>query len=155
MYPIRDWLLVGKFAQTRDRDLLESHNVQAMLQLAEPYSQAGIETLYLEMKDGEPIDAATLQHGLDFIREHHAAGHVTLLACGAGISRSPLMAMAALMETEGLALFEAYEAVYRQHRGAQPHHELVMSLAAYHGQNLTLLDVWEGLREVQKRVDAE
>jgi hypothetical protein len=57
------------------------------------------------------------------------------------------------MEEENLGVFEAYQEIYQLYRGAQPHHELVMSLAAYHGQELDLLDVWSGLNDVKKAID--
>ena len=122
-----------------------------MLQLADPYIQNGIESLYLQVTDGEPVSAEKFTRGLEFLRAQRAAGRRTLIACGAGISRSTIFAMAALMDAEQRDLFDAYKEVYQQHSGAQPHHALVMSLAEYHGDTLSLMDVWDGLRQVQKQ----
>ena len=153
MFKIRDWLYIGKYAHIRVKNNLDSNQIGALLSLAEPIGYEGIETLYLQVADGEPVEHDKIAAGVKFVRDQKAAGKRVLVACGAGISRSSMFTMAALMEEEGLDVFDAYREVYRQYRAAQPHHNLVISLAAYHGQNLDLLDVWTGLNEVQKQVN--
>ena len=56
------------------------------------------------------------------------------------------------MEEEGRELFDAYREIYLRHRGAEPHHELIISLSAYYGSPMELLEVWENLHEVRKSV---
>jgi hypothetical protein len=153
MFKIRDWLYIGKYAHTRIKSNLDRNQIGALLSLAEPVGHEGIETLYLQVADGEPVEPDKIAAGVKFVREQKAAGKRVLVACGAGISRSSMFTMAALMEEEDLNVFDAYREVYQQYRAAQPHHNLVISLAAYHGQNLDLLDVWTGLNEVQKQVN--
>ncbi|MGB1288565.1 MAG: dual specificity protein phosphatase family protein, partial [Aggregatilineales bacterium] len=76
--------------------------------------------------------------------------HTIVVACGAGISRSTTIIMAALMEYEDRDLFDAYAQVYEHHPIANPHYKLVMSLADYHGIELDLSQTLDGLRAVQR-----
>lgn len=154
MYKIRDWLYVGKYAQTRNAAVLKQIGIMALLELAEHVPHDDLEILYLDVTDGEALPHDLLKRGVAFIRAQKAAGHPVLVACGAGISRSVTFAMAALMEEEDHELFAAFAEVYTRHRGAQPHFELVKSLAAYHGQVLDLLAIWEGLEAAKQQVAA-
>ena len=154
MYKIRDWLFIGKYSQIRVKDNLERNRISALLSLAEPIGHRGIESLHLKVVDGESARSDDIAAGVRFVREQKAAGQRVLIACGAGKSRSAMFTMAVLMEEENLTVFEAFREVYRQYRGAEPHHELVKSLAAYHGQELDLLDVWSGLNDVKKAINS-
>ncbi len=149
MYRIRDWLYIGKYAQTRVREVLDNNGITAMLQLAAPIGYDDIPMLFIPMQDGAPLILDQLESSLTFIREHKAAGHCILVACGAGVSRSVLVSMAALMEHEGLALFDAYRAIYAEHPSAKPSPDLVLELAHFCGLNIDLLDVWDALKAVQ------
>jgi protein-tyrosine phosphatase len=120
-----------------------------MLQLAAPIGYDDIPMLFIPMQDGAPLMLEQLEASLAFIRDYKAAGHRVLVACGAAVSRSVLVAMATLMEHEGLALFEAYKAIYDQHPAANPNPDLVLELAHFCGLELDLLDVWDGLKAVQ------
>jgi protein-tyrosine phosphatase len=134
MHIIRPWLLIGKYRETIDHDLLARSGVGALLHLAARVEPPGITTLYLPIEDGEPLDAATLRRGVDFVLAQRAAGKTALVACGAGISRSTTFAIAALKEVEGLSLLEAARAVRRIHPGGLPHMALWSSLCAYYGE---------------------
>lgn len=153
MNKIRDWLYIGKFSQTRNREMLDSNGITAMLQLAEPITYSDIESLFIHLEDGVPMPHDKVAEGIKFIREQKAKGHRVLVACGAGISRSTIFAMAALMEEENLELFESYREIYRRFRGARPHHELVISLSEYYGDALDLLEVDDGLKDARRDVD--
>lgn len=150
MYMIRDWLVIGKYAETKNKELLDGMGIHAMLQLASPVGYDDIQTRYVMMEDGELLAREKLDTALDFIREQRAVGNRILIACGAGISRSVVLGMAALMDQEGLPLFEAYRAIHEKHIAARPHHEMVLSLAEYAGLDLDLLDVWDGLQNIQR-----
>lgn len=152
MYAIRDWLYVGKYTETRSRALLRIEGITAMLQLAEEAIQPDMASLYVPMVDGLPAPFEVFDTGLAFIRAQKAAGQRILVACGAGISRSVTLTMAALMEHEHLELFDAYRAVLEHHPDAFPHFELVISLAAYHGQTLDTQTVMHELWEIQAQV---
>lgn len=153
MYKIRDWLYVGKFAETRRRELLEGTGITAMLLLAQEITHPNIESLYVALEDGEAMPHDRIKEGIAFIREQKEQGKVVLVACGAGISRSTIFSMAAIMEEENLKLFDAYGEVYQNHRSARPHHELCISLSEYYGKELDLLEVHDGLKQTRKKVD--
>ncbi|MBX0328621.1 dual specificity protein phosphatase family protein [Oscillochloris sp. ZM17-4] len=134
MQPIRPWLLIGKYRETLDSDLLARAQVGALLHLAARVEPPDITTLYLPVEDGEPLDATTLRRGVDFILAQRAAGKTVLVACGAGISRSTTFAIAALKEAEGLSLLGAARAVRRLHANGLPHMALWSSLCAHYGE---------------------
>jgi len=152
MYRIRDWLFVGKYSQTRQLNLLNEVGITAMLQLADHIPQPDIESLYLDVSDGETLPRNMIERGVGFVRSQKKQGKKVLVACGAGISRSSTFAIAALMEEEDLAIFDAYYEVFLRYRGAQPHPELIMSLSAYHGYEMDLLEAWEGLHAVREAI---
>lgn len=138
---IRPWLLIGKYAHTRDLPLLHAHRINAMLQLAEAVPQLNILSLYLAVEDGEALPAVKLQQGVAFIRAQKAADQRILVACGAGISRSSTFALAALKEEENLTLREAYQLVKQQHPAALPHPALWQSLCSYYDEPFSLEDL--------------
>jgi protein-tyrosine phosphatase len=134
MQIIRPWLLIGKYRETIDYDLLAGAQVGALLHLAAQVEPPGITTRYLPVEDGEPLDAATLRRGVDFVLAQRGAGKIVLVACGAGISRSTSFAIAALKEAEGLGLLDAARQVRRLHPAGLPHMALWSSLCAYYGE---------------------
>lgn len=152
MYEIRDWLLIGKFAETRHQALLNGKKITAMLQLAELVEHPNIETLYVPVEDGRPLEHELITQGVEFIRQQKAEGKRVLVACGAGISRSTTFVMAYLMEEEGLDLFDAFGAILPHHPNADPHPELAKSLLAYHGIEIDMLELFDRLFEVRRDV---
>jgi protein-tyrosine phosphatase len=134
MQIIRPWLLIGKYRETIDYNLLARARVGALLHLAAQVEPPGVTALYLPVEDGEPFDAATLQRGVDFVLAQGAAGRVVLVACGAGISRSTTFAIAALKEAEGLTLLSTAREVRRLHPDGLPHMALWSSLCAHYGE---------------------
>jgi hypothetical protein len=153
MQQIREWLYIGKYAETRRIDFLQKAGITAMLQLADYVQQANIETLFVPVEDGVSLYHPRIKKGLSFIREQKALGKTVLIACGAGQSRSVTFAIAALMEEEGRELFDAYREIYMRHRAALPHHELILSLSAYYGKPMELLEVWENLYSVRNSIN--
>ena len=87
---IRPWLFVGKVADTHNLSLLTAHQIGAMLQLAYPIEQSGIESLYVDVEDGVPLPALALRRGMDFVNAQRAQNKNILIACGAGIVRGEL-----------------------------------------------------------------
>lgn len=152
MYFIRDWLYIGKYAQTRRLNLLNQVGITSMLQLADYVPQPHIETLFLDVKDGEATPHVLFKRGITFIREQKAQGQTVLVACGAGISRSSTFALAALMEEENRSIFDAYKEIYLRHHRAEPHFELIRSLASYHGQDMSLMEAYDGLYATRQTV---
>jgi predicted protein tyrosine phosphatase len=145
MYFVRPWLAIGKYVETTDEDFYAPHGITAMLQLAEPVEQPGVESLFLVVNDGQTIPQEKLQKGIDFICEQKAAGKVVLSACGAGISRSVIFAWGAMVQAEKLDFFEAYRLIQQEHPQAQPHLTLCISLAEYFKLDLTPQDIVNGL----------
>jgi protein-tyrosine phosphatase len=140
---IRPWLSIGKYAETKNRQFLETCQINAMLQLAEAVQQPCIPSLYLPIEDGKPIDFALLKQGIEFGREQKAAGHHLLVACGAGISRSVAFAIAVLKEEEKLSLLDAYRVIKQAHPGALPHYALWDSLCEYYGEQTPYIDIFD------------
>jgi len=73
------------------------------------------------VEDGVPLDPALLAQGVQFIRSAIDGGHIALVACGAGISRSASFAIAVIKEQESLSLWEAWQIVQGAHSPACPH----------------------------------
>ncbi len=132
MNSIRDWLIIGKFRDTRSLDRLRVHGITAMLQLAGESVQPGIASKFVYVEDAESLPHDKLMAGVHFIREQHAHKRRILVACAAGISRSAAFCVAALKEIEELDLDTAYVEVHRAHPGAQPHPKLWISLCEYY-----------------------
>jgi protein-tyrosine phosphatase len=139
MHPIRPWLIIGSYRDRQSLALLQAHSITAMLELAGHIAHPGIDSLYLPIEDGEPIDRAILARGIAYILAQRAAGSTVLVACGAGISRSTTFAIAALKEAEGRSLLGAAREVRRLHPGGMPHHALWSSLCAYYQEPVSYL----------------
>jgi len=131
---IRPWLSVGKFLEPRDRELMVSSGVEAILTLYWPVEHEGIESLHLPVEDGVPLKGEVLRRGVDFILRHKAQGHGVVVACRAGISRSVTFVVAAIKEAEGLSLDEALSNVVERHRFAEPGEVLWESLVEYYDE---------------------
>jgi protein-tyrosine phosphatase len=136
MNQIRTWLYIGKYRETLDVEWLNVHQIGAMLQLAERVEKPGITTLYLNVDDGVPIPPDLLTQGIHFVKTQHEKGQKTLVACGAGISRSAAFAIAALKEIEQLSLIAAYQEIKRNHPEALPHPAIWQSLCLYFGEEV-------------------
>lgn len=150
MHRIRPWLYIGKYRETADLNILSVYRIQAMLQLAERVEQPGIASLYISVDDGVPLLPEKLRQGVDFVREHKAAGKTVLVACGAGISRSVTYTIAALHEQENLSLVEAYMQVLDVHDGALPHQALWDSLCSYYHEAMPYQDLWLAIQKARR-----
>lgn len=143
MWQITDNLFVGRYRDTVNLTLLRAHSIDAMLQLAERIEQPGIEVLYLDVEDGEPLPAEKLCQGVSFMQAHLAAGRRVLIACGAGMSRSVAFAIAVLHEEEGISLLDAYHDIHRNHPDALPHYELWHSLCEHYHESVPFERLWD------------
>lgn len=132
MQRVRPWLLIGKYRETLDAELLARAQVNALLHLAADVEPPGIATLYLPIEDGDPLDESTLRRGVDFVLAQRAEGKSVLIACGAGISRSTTFTIAALKEGERLPLLTAAREVRRAHPDGLPHVALWSSLCLHY-----------------------
>ena len=147
MKPIRTWLYIGKYRDTRDEIVLRASRIGAMLLLAEPVQQPEIESLYLPVEDLAPIRPEHLKQGVAFVMEQKAQGKRILIACGAGINRSSAFATATLREIEGLGLLEAFQSVKRFHPDALPHPPVWRSLCDYYKEAVPYSQISGGLPE--------
>ena len=141
MNQIREWLYIGKYRETKDVSLLKQYDISAMLLLAELVKHPGIESLYVAVEDGEPLPFELLRQGVDFVIEQQQQGEKTLVACGAGISRSATFAIAALKEIEGISLLQAYQIVKTAHPETMPHYQLWNSLCDYYDEPIPWRDL--------------
>lgn len=141
MDQIRPWLYIGKYRETRDYHLLTSHEITAMLLLAELVEQEGITSCYLAVEDGEPLPIEMLKKGVDFVVTKRQQGNTILVACGAGISRSATYAIAALKEVEGMTLVEAFHEVKRTHPESMPHPALWATLCEYYNEPVSWVEI--------------
>lgn len=142
MNRIRSWLYIGKYRETQDALLLKLHQIEAMLLLAEFVEHPGIVSLYLSVEDGKPLTEKMLRQGISFIKESKAAERRILVACGAGISRSTVFALAALKEIEEIDLLTAYQIVKEHHPSAMPNPVLWKSLCNYYGETIALSELF-------------
>ncbi len=142
MDEIRPWLYIGKYRDTKDRDLLAYHKIDAMLQFAEEIKQPGIETLYLPVDDGVPIFPEYLQKGIKFTFDQKGLGHRVLISCGAGMSRSSAFVVASLVLDEKLSLLDALIEVKHYHPDTMIHPALWTSLCEYFGEKVSYQDAF-------------
>jgi hypothetical protein len=122
-----------------------------MLQLAEPVSYEDIDSLYLPVDDGVPLPAPLLEQGVVFVLEAKARGRSTLIACGAGISRSAAFAVAVLKEVEGLELLDALRLVHQHHPETLPHPAIWQSLCDYYEEPVSVQEMLQALRDERSR----
>jgi protein-tyrosine phosphatase len=141
MDEIRPWLYIGKYRDTLDKNHLDFKSIQAMLQLADRVEQKGINSLFLPVEDIGPTSPVLIKQGVDFILEEKGKGHKVLVACGAGINRSTAFCMAALKETEGLSLLDAFKEIKRKHPESMPHEPVWESFCRYYDESTSYLTI--------------
>ena len=141
MDEIRPWLYIGKFRDTLDKNYLEFNSIKAMLQLADPVEQKGINSLFLPVEDVGPTSPVLIKHGVDFILTEKEKGNKVLVACGAGINRSTAFCMAALKEVEGSSLLDAFKDIKSKHPESMPHEPVWESFCKYYNESTPYLDI--------------
>jgi protein-tyrosine phosphatase len=141
MDEIRPWLYIGKYRDTLDKNYLDSKSIKAMLQLADPVEQKGINSLFLPVADLGPTSPALIKQGVEFILTEREKGNKVLVACGAGMNRSTAFCMAALKETEGLSLLDAFKEIRRRHPESMPHELVWESFCRYYNETTPYLDI--------------
>jgi len=147
MDQIREWLFIGKFRETQDELFLQKQGVGAVLQLAEPVGYKNITELYLPVEDAETLPGDLLEGGINFIVENKAMNISTLVACGAGISRSGSFALAAIKVLEETNLLSAYQIVKNAHPETFPHPLLWTSLCEYFEEDVPFSAVLKAFRK--------
>jgi dual specificity MAP kinase phosphatase len=140
---VLDWLYVGPVQDAEDYAALKEAGIGAVLTLAWPISHPddiAVKRVYFE--DGEPIPDEVFYEALSFVRQQRRRGRKILIACSAGVSRSPTIAIAVLHELEGYPLVEAFRTVLGRVHIAQPRAATWSSLCRFYGQIVTPGDVW-------------
>lgn len=130
-----------KFRDTLNYRCLKANNIEAMLQFAELVEYTNIPSLHLAAEDGCPLSSADFERGINFVLQQHQQDRKVLIACGAGISRSVIFAIAALRETEGTPLLTAYQEIVNAHIAALPHPVLWKSLCAHYQEEIPYIQV--------------
>jgi len=138
MNAIRNWLYIGKYRDTLDVATLAKHNIGAVLQLAEAIEYPDIESLYLPVEDGVPLESPYLRQGIDFVLGQKRLGHNVLVACGAGMSRSAAFVVAVVNEDEGLGLLEALRVVKICYPDTMIHPAIWESLCAFFQEDIPI-----------------
>ncbi len=138
---VAEGIAIGSLEDCLDHSRLAETGIEAVLQLyGHPRERAliplPIAVLQLEVRDRVPLDPAQLRKGVTFIREQRRAGRQVLVACGAGVSRSPTI-VAAYLHEEGSDLSEAFARIAAV-RSIHPHRALVRSLVDYYGLDPTI-----------------
>ena len=141
MDQIRPWLFIGGYRDTIHLAYLQWKSISAMLQRAEKVEQPNIFSLYLAVEDLAPVSSHHIRQGVDFILEHKQKENRVLVASGAGINRSSAFCAAALKESEGLSLFDAFKSVKKVHPESMPHEPVWNSLCEYYSESTPYLDV--------------
>lgn len=141
MYRIRPWLYLGSFVDAVNAPLFAIHQIQMILALVEVHRFPNIEYLYLPVEEGLPVLPEHFRQGVDFLLQARQRACNALVACGAGISRSAVFAIAALHEAEGLDLLAAVRQVRRHNPDALPNARLWDSLCEYYGQPISYLEM--------------
>ncbi|GAB4324385.1 MAG: hypothetical protein Kow00117_12520 [Phototrophicales bacterium] len=142
MDQIRPWLWVGNQHDTQDLTTLQTHHISAMLQLHRHIKQPNIQELFIPIEEGYPIPPYYIKQAMAFVIKAKAAGHVILVACGAGISRSVIFATAALKIAENLTLPQAFSEVLKRHAKAMPDEVHWQSMNDYFGENTDYWEMW-------------
>ncbi len=100
------------------------------------------------VEDGALIPADRLRRGADFVVEQVNAGRPVLVMCGAGISRSSIFVLAALVQ-RGYDLHDAFVLLREKHFEATPHPNLWLSLISCYNLPYTLPEVLEWMHRAQ------
>ena len=103
---IIDKIWVGSHNAAKDLDLLQQYHIKAILSLEidSRYAQLYPEDwkyLHLEQHDGSPIPDTYFERAFEFIKFNHENDINMLVHCTVGVSRSPSMVSAYLMDTYG------------------------------------------------------
>lgn len=142
---IRDWLYTGTYADAANSNGLRAQNIGAVLELERPISHEGITSLFLHIQDGLALRPETLTRAVEFVRTQHALNQNVLIACNAGISRSPTLAAVMLKELEALPLHDAFMLVRAANPEAMPDQIIWESLREYYNDGPPFWELWQQL----------
>lgn len=140
MRRIRPTLYVGPAAHPQDIQRLRRAGVTAVLSLQEPVRdlpEAAIERIReacgesvayrnVSVRDYDPHDLIRrLPDVLEVLADLHRGGHVVYVHCCEGVNRSPSVALAYLVRSEGLSVDEALAHLAELYPVGRPYAEFV------------------------------
>jgi len=133
---IYDRLYVGGYIQASHLSTENPLGITAVLDVStaaawersEPYTEAeGIIYRHIPFSDGEDIPEKEFWECLGYLKETYDAGHIVLVHCAAGISRSVVL-MASFMHYAGIMDFpEALKCIKKRRKIASPHVNILTS----------------------------
>jgi protein-tyrosine phosphatase len=134
---VYDNLYVGESAALRQQSAVRSEGITAIVRLDQiPRTDGqwadGFTLLDLPIPDAAHLDGDTIDRVTGFIHERITAGDTVLVQCHMGVSRSVSLAMAYLIEYEGLSLAEAFGALREGRASAYPHEMLLVALIEHY-----------------------
>ena len=156
-------LLIGSAFHDSDKRVLDAAGITAVLQLFEGDENwpAHWQALRLPVHDGQPLACELLRRGCEFVQAQRKAGHMTLVACLMGQSRSSTFVFACLLagrqshavrtamqQTGGLLLAdgctppEAWRLLKTRHPQAYPHPSLLQSLLECYGLPYSVAELY-------------
>ncbi len=130
-------LYVSGIIAVQAQDVVYVEGVRAVVRLDSAFRQRGhwddrFTVLDLPMMDGELIPDGYIEQVTRFIKEQHDADKPVLVHCAMGMSRSVSMAMAYLIEYEGMSLPESFQTVREGRVVAHPHEQMLRSLVEHY-----------------------
>lgn len=137
MDEVFDNLYVGSLETIKNQDAVQEEGITAVVRLDNLSSKQfkwgkNFNVLHRPFIDGEPIPDGVIDDVTQFIHEQLEAGETVLVHCAAGISRSSTLAIAYLIEYEGMTLAEAFGTIREERIGAYPHEKLLVSLIKHY-----------------------
>lgn len=128
---VTDQLAIGTRRDAQDAEALRAAGIAALVSLAPVERPAGVRRqLALDVADRAPLEAATIDEVVEFVRARIDAGERVLIHCEMGISRSPTLALCVLTALSGCPVDQALAQVRRARPVADPHPALLESVRA-------------------------
>eukprot|EP01006_Ploeotia_vitrea_P056424 TRINITY_DN68099_c2_g2_i2.p1 TRINITY_DN68099_c2_g2~~TRINITY_DN68099_c2_g2_i2.p1 ORF type:complete len:202 (-),score=2.30 TRINITY_DN68099_c2_g2_i2:1287-1892(-) len=135
---ILPYLWIGDAAAAANATKLQQHNISHVLNVSrEPNSSlgSGVETLQIPICDkiAEPI-SESFPAVIDFIRKAKESGGSVLVHCKGGVSRSPTVVMAYLMNQYGMSYKKTMDFVMNKRPRVYPNLGFDLALMQYSEQ---------------------
>ncbi len=133
---IIDGIYLGSEFAATDVELLTQHQITAVLSLQ---AEAIYNHLYpnhflyknIPLHDGQSIDSTVFEEALAFIQQAQQENRKILVHCAAGVSRSPSIVAAYLMQVKGMNPIEALEFMQERRSIVQPAAECFLSAVEF------------------------
>ena len=131
---VRPGMALGSRFEAENARLLTLYRIDAVLSLVQANVPAPVAVLNLTIDDGLPIPPGVLERAIAFLSGCAARNQRVLVHCEMGLSRSPTVLAAYLVEHERIPFDRAIAEMRQVRPLVQPHPALVRSVTAYHEQ---------------------